>query len=947
MLVQAGIAFCLLFAPTLQDPSGSAEVRRESAFARALAYELRFTDLSEVVLDRALTGAEGTDRSRLLLDRCDIRKLAAGSARDSNDKVAALVLAGEAYQEFLASSPPASLANEARVSLGELSLDFGTTLGLLFETEPPAAERRAELTASAESLFRSTLQGLNEVLSVWEQMDEEGQDSTRFKIYFPSLFYKSMVYYHWAEIYPAGSIERNQYSSDALSSLEQFALLAGDASRAGFMGYKHMADVYAMRGEEEMAEAFYEHVLMNCINPGSDYPPAERNGRERVIQDAYLSYLGYRLQLGQLQKAQQVGENFRNWVEEEGVFLQDPGYRTMLRLADLAIEDGSFGEAIDIASRVAEENSQSVLRLEANQVMARAIESAPSSVQIDLEILYSAAEGAFLSRKFDECLPLFMMLLTRMEGSRQADEFGARTYYYLGRAYDYLDRPLEAAVCFEQGFEQFSGDEDFSPKLADLWLKAAQRFRDQASDDRDLNDFYNRAIEAVKATSAAPDQAIWRDAESQYEKAKELGKVAAGKGAISPEAQAALAALDEAKRAYGNIQRGSRYYERALVKQGLCDYRGGFWEAARWEAAHRTMKEYLDVYVQDPANTPADATGRKARTEETARADYYLGRIRYEQAGAGDADAWAKVVTEFEGYDERHPEQVKSYGIAAHLHSLQSLLALGRVEEAIARYELVADAERGYDDSSIASAAYMVFTHFLDVSEKTEGTAQVDAKRNAANYLRIANQRTPRPTWQNKVKEGRLRAEIGESATAAKLFEEVLNRDQVDDASLFFVEMDLVEAYLAQDKPGAAKPVLDRLTERDPRKLNSERVLNALVRSLAGWCEVREGRVVEIPGFGGDDETFQKAAEFNTTQQRIAENEASKANINRYQHAPWIRARMQYAYILYGWGKVAPDKMGKHKDLVNSYEKLDPGFAAVKDAAGEDVAKLFQWLQNR
>ena len=939
MRVQAGIALFCLIAPT-QDPAGDAGVRRESAFARALANEFRFTDLSEVVLDSALTKADGADRSRLLLDRCDIRKMAAAGARDSATRVDALKLAGDAYQEFLASSPPADLANEARVSLGELAFDFGSTMGLLFETTPPPAEAKKALIASAEELFRTTLQGLNEVISLWEQMDAESQDSTRFKIYFPSMFYKSMVFYHWAALYPAGSLERNTHSTQAISSLEQFALLAGDNSRAGFMGYKHMADVYAMRAEHEMAEAFYEHVLMNCINSEADYLPGERDGREKVVQDAYLSYLRYRLDLGQLKKATQLGQNFRNWVDEEGIFLKDPGYRTMLQLARLAIQDGKAGEAIQIALQVAEENTQSVLRLEANQVMAEAIESAPADAGIDLEVLYSAAEGAFLSKKFEESLPLFLMLVPRLDGSRQADEFGAKTYYYLGRAYGYLDRPLEEAVCFEQGFSLYASDEDWAPKLAELWLKSATRFRDKASGDPDLNDFYSRAIEAVKATSAAPDQAIWGDAEGKYEKAKENCKVAAGQGPISPEARAALDSLDQAKRAYQAIQRGSRYFERAMIKMALCDYRGGTWDPDRYELSYQAFTEYLEVYIQDPENAPADAVARKARVEEAARADYYRGRIRFEQATAGDPSAWEKALAEFEGYIERHPDQAKSYGVDSLLRSVQALIHLGRLDEAIAKFEEIAGG--GYADASVASAAYSLYNHYFEQSENSEGEAQLTAKQAAANYLFIYNQRSARPSWSTRVREGRLRADVGEPATAAKIFEDVLSRFELEGNNEFFVKMDLVDAYLAQDKTGAAKELIDGILT--PRTKKNPRVLEAAVKVYAGWVEVREGRVVEIPGVS-TPEAFEAAAEMNTTLQQIAEKQADDQEINRYRYAPYIVARMHYAYILYRWGMVVPEKKGKHADLVNSFERLVPDFGA--ETCGEDVPKIFRWLQTR
>ncbi|RMH04602.1 MAG: hypothetical protein D6702_02810 [Planctomycetota bacterium] len=941
MLLEAGIAFCCLLAPP-QDPAGDARLRQESAFARALAYDLFFPDLAEVVIDRALPRASGADRSRLLLDRCDIRKLAAAGASDPGEKVDALRHAGEAYQEFLASSPPADLANEARVSLGELAFTFGQTLALHFETSQPSAERRQELIDGAEELFRTALQGLNEVLTVWEQLDEETQDSTRYKIYFPSMFYKAMVYYHWASLYPAGSIERNTHATEAINTLEQFVLLAGDNSMAGFMGYKQMADVYAMQGEAEMAEAFYDHILENCIRPEGEYSPSERDGRERVIQDAYLSYLRFFLDQGQVKRARQLGQAFQDWIENEGIFLKEPGYRCELQIARLAIEDGDIAEAIRLAQMVAAENPQSVLRLEANQVMAEAIASTPPGAEIDLEVLYSAAEGAFLSRKFEECLPLFLELLPRLAGSAQADEYGPATYYYLGRAYGYLDRELEAAVCFEQGYEQFPSDEDYAAKLADLWLKAATRFRDKAPDDPDLNDFYNRAIAAVQATSAAPDEALWRDAESRYEKAKELCRVAAGAGPVSAEARAALEALAGAKEAYDRIERGSRYFERAMIKKALADFRGGAWDNDLYERAYQALADYLNVYVQDPENTPADARGRKIRVEETARADYYLGRIRFEQGAAGDDSAWEKALADWDGYLERHPEQRNGYGVDTLIRSCQALVALGRIPEAVAKYEEIAGGD--FDDQAVASAAWSIFTAYNDAAEAAADEAtRLDHLRKAADYLHIANSRTARPTWPNLVREARLRLETGEPATAARIFERVLDQFEIEDETTrLFVQLDLIDAYLAQDKTGAAKPILDRI--RNPRTEKYRRVLEAAVKVLAGWAEVREGRIVEIPGVG-TAEAYQEAAELNTTLQQIAEQEANKAEVNRYRYAPYIQARLQYAYILYRWGLVDPQRKGKHLDLVTSFERLVPDLGA--EVCGDEVAQIFRWLKTR
>lgn len=943
MLLQAGFALCLVLAPVQDPASADAALRRDSAFARALAYELRFTDLAEEVLDRALTRAAGAERSRLLLDRCDIRRLAASNARDTSSQVEALVSAAQAYQDFLESGPPVGLANEARVRLGELAFEFGGTLDLLFQTSPPPAERRQELVSRAEGLFKTALQGMNETISDWESMPEtDEKDGLRSTVYFPARFYRSMVYFYWATLYGAGSLERKTYSQDALESLEQFVILSGDNTRAGFMGYRFMADTYALRGDAENAEVFYDHVIENCIRADGTYTAPERDGRESVIQEGYLSYLKFLLDIGQTQRARQLGERFQRWIDEQGIILKDPGYRTMLQIARMRILDGDFAEAIRIAQVVASARSQSFLRLEANQVMADAIGAAPPSAAIDLGVLYQAAEGAFLSRKFEESVPLFLMLLGRLEGSRQAQDYGPRIYYYLGRTYAMLGRELESAMCFELGFEKHPDDVEYASRIAELWLKAATRFRDRAPSDAVLGDFYNRAYEAVKMTSAAPDDAVWREAETQYQRAKDICNAAASAPAISPEVANALAALDQARAAYRQIQRGSRYFERAQVRAALCDFRGGSWEPARWERALQAFSEYLDVYIQVPENSPQDARGRKDRAESSAQADYYRGRIRFEQAAAGDAAAWPLVLQEFDGYLQRHPEQVV-YGADALLRSLQALLALGRLEEAIALYERLVN-ER-FDDATVASAAYTLFQNYLDASERSEGGARTDAKRLAANYLHVANQRTERPKWQNLVKEARLRLEVGEPATASKLLEETLRRhDDIDAANLFFVRMDLIDAFLAQDNAAASLPVLEQILAEDQRMANNPQVLQAAVRILAGWPTAREGRIVEVPGVGTPEAFAEATAKIGVLQQ-IAEADAEKAGENRYRWPAYIQARLQYGYILYRWGLVEPSQKGKHLDLVQSFEKLVPDLGG--SVCGAEVPLIFQWLKSR
>ena len=946
MLATAGVLLAFALAP--QEEEGNVALRQEAAFARALTFELGFDDLAEVVLDEALTEASGKDRSVLLFARCDVRKLAAQRATDSSELLAALGSAGEAYAEFLATDPPEDLADQARISMGEVAFQYGSALKIHFDATDPPAEEKQALRIQAEEVFKPALAGMNLVIADWEGMDDgEEKDSTKFTVYFPGLFYRALIFYYWGLIYPPGSFERTENTRQALERLESFALLVGDASRAGFLAYKHMADTYVLRGELEDAEAFYEHVIESGVPEDADsMTAAEVDGRQAVVQAAYLGYLRMLLDNNRLDDARRLGDTFLVWVDNEGVILNQDGYRVQLQSARAKVLEGAYSEAIELAQRVARENPRSQLLLEASEVMSQAIAAAPPGFPIELKVLYDAAYGSFFNKKDAQAIGGFLQIIPRLGTTGQADEFGPGSYYYLGRAYQRSGDSLLAAAAFQAGYERFPDDEDTSGRLAKAWMTLAEQFRNGVPGDPVLDTFYNDAVNAVTASSGegAPDAALWRKCLSDYNAAKDAGREGRGKGAGTPEGKAALAALDRALESFGAILPESRYYEQALVHLGMCEYRKMDWDPSAGARAFRHFDDYLETYVPNPEHNPADARGRKVRSDMSSQAAFYRGQVRYKQGRAGDDSAWEELIRLYADYRELYPEQA-DYGAATMANRCEAFLRVGKLQEATAEYEAMLGA--GVSDSRIAQAAgFLSSEHYNRFeAQQADGNEQV-AKSHleaSANYLREANTRTSRPRWQNLQREARMRLDLGEFQTAEQLFRSILDQfaeDRTfDETSRFFVRVGLVDSLLAQDKAAQAQPVIDELLEERPTNLT---VIQQAVKVKVGWPVIRDGVIVEVPGVG-TAEAFDEAEVLVLTLNQLAEAEATRNDVSKWEYPDFWHARFQQAYLLYQRSRVDTSYRGSHADLIDSLERLAPELGG--DVAGPEIKRLFEWLK--
>lgn len=952
-MLTAGFLLALIPALPPQDGEGNASIQKDAAFALALTRQLGFDNFSEIVLEETLQRASSAeDRSAVLLARCEVMATVALRPIDPIEQVEGWAQAAEAYSDFLESNPAPPQKRRAQLQLGLSGFQFGERLDALFKTNTLAEADVEAYRERAEEMFIQSLKATNQLISWWEGLeDQDIKDGTEFTIFFPASFYRALTYYYWGVLYPAGSVEREDNVWQSIGFLEEFAIRAGELSPAGLMAFRHMADGMVAVGDFEYANELYDFVIAEGVPQGaaSQMAPAEIKRRRDAQQDAFFGKVQAYRSAGNPSEIPAVGATFAAWADENRVELNDSGYRLQLLLAENAIDQGAFGEAIEIAKAVADANERRLLRLEADAVLGRAISAAPASAAIKLDVLFQAGQGAFYSDRFADSARTLQMLVARLDSSDEAEAIGPQTYLFLGRALEGDGLTLEAAVAYRAGYERYEGNEDEATmeSLASRWQRLAERMRNSASGDAYLDEFYNAALDAVTEASGggAPHVLLLRAADSEFNKARSAERAARGKAPSSPEGRAAITAYDKAIAAYKRVTPGTDSYEKSFVQIGMAEFNKFEWDNSSAERALAIFNEYLNEIVPDPQRIPTTPKGKKLRKDSIARADFYRGYTQRSLAMAGDISAWNAMLQAFDGFEERQPDQPDQIG-AVRTARAEAYLALGRPEQAVAQYEaLVAENASG---TWLGACAFKLYSYYRDgiTAAGEDPEALLEAQRNAVKYLSIVNANAAQPQWPNLIAEARLHLAVGDVATATDLLDSTLQRfseaDGLSGASRLYAQLDLVDGLLEQGNTGAAVPYIDDLLAKSPNML---RVKQLAIKIKCGFPVYREGRVTQVPG---EDtlEAYQTAEELVGQLIRLADAEAQKQGKSRWEYQPFYEARLQHGYLLWKWGRLDSNQAGKKDKLIESIERQAPDFGASQ-GIDPSIPAMFRWLKSQ
>jgi len=204
----------------------------------------------------------------------------------------------------------------------------------------------------------------------------------------------------------------------------------------------------------------------------------------------------------------------------------------------------------------------------------------------------------------ERALEAYRRALLALEGDtdRRRRKLAPQILYRMGRAFQRLDRHLEACFAFREGCRVGEGEREHRAASARELYRSVQIVRASAPFDPVIRAFYDEAEHlAVELTSRGSAGSI-------------------PLGGPPPNYEAELARCLR-------VEPSSTKYESALVRAGVCRYRLG-----RKGEALATFVDYLDRHVLDPRHAvEGDADLRRRRREAMASATFYRALIEYER----------------------------------------------------------------------------------------------------------------------------------------------------------------------------------------------------------------------------------------------------------------------------------------------------------------------------
>jgi len=938
-----------------------AQIRADLEYARGLAADWGFTDLSEEILADVEEDAPEKMAEEIALVKCQIFRAGAKAVkRDAEVRHDLYEKALEAYRDFIDEYEYSPLRDQAEREFVDASGEYGRSLAL--EMEEATGQRAEELRETLQQTLEAAVDRTGDLIATLQGMPDRTQEET-VELYRLMLNRGNMLT-QWAKTQESGTAN----FEFSLQTLEELALLAGEDNPWGLQAYIGMGNNYMAQREFQYAADFFTFVCDKAITkdletrndwlagrlPQQEAPPsaAEIEQRFLFVQLGIPGAVESLRKSGNLEEAVDWGLYFYNVWKSEGLTLHDGlGHIALLGVGRTLLEAGGYvggsltageGEwfssveameeaghrgkrnqataldiALQIAMQVNREMRGTVLQVRAQKLISDIV-SRPGQ-KPDPAILFEAAEGEYFSDNNPEAIAGFKSVLASLDGGDHAlrVEFGTRTLYRLGATYRRQDRHLEAAVTFEEALDHWPEDPEFTPRCAQDMLRAARSFERNTGGDPLAKDLVLSAETWVENVGAQGVEDIkFAKAQKVYDRASNSAEFATAQAqfaAIGPEAKS---------------------YEKAKVYVGICDFK-----AHDYDSAIEVFRDYLEGYVEDPKNAVTTAVTRARRQEARAMATLYWGLSRYAQARLrGDESLWRAVIERLNGYEDEFPAQ-PSYAATAMYRRLLAHLELNEVEEALAIHEDLL--ERFPDEKSTGAASYEAYKV---ISGKHEAATDEETKRalleQMARLLRLGNEAASSPNYTNLRREAMHWIELGEWATARDLLERIVERFGNDPEHVESIQRyalpDLGLAYLKLRDVQRAAEVLKPLIEAEIATAETARTY---ARALCGWMEPAEdgdGYVI-VPGVGGTDENFNEGTD-------ILIQLAGSMREEKWT-SPWYELKLDLAFAYWRWGEIDSAKKESAKGQIENL-RADVGsdFGLIED---DEIRARFLWLRSQ
>ncbi len=943
------LAALLLAAPLPAHAQGKlskAATRDQIRFARHLAAEWGFVDLSETILAEVEERGFPSDlEEEVALGRCDVFAEGAKKTSDPVQRDELYEKAIKAYEDFIYDHPYSEEKDTAQTALIEATSRLGKSLSL--KLADAAGEEAEELRQRVQEALSSAVGMTGDLIAGLKSEPE--RTSAQDRRLYALLFNRGTMLLEVAKTQEDGSFSFDQ----SLKSFEDLVYTAGEDTPWGLRAYIGMGDNYASQLLWDDAASFFEFVVGQAwprdeefwaaLRKESPPTPGELQQRFLFVQFGIEGLIDALRQGGRTEEAVDWGLFYYNLWKREGLDLVKPvGDLGMLATARALLETGGYvggslndgaGQwyatrdemqsehssrrqqrtaidlALTIAQQVNQENRGNVLQVRAQKLISEII-SRPGVV-VAPDVLFEAAMGEYFNQEYGAAVDSFKRVLASLAQADEAArvEFGPKVHFRLGASLSRLDRDLEAAMVHREALENWRGDPEFDERNAKAMYEILSAYRRRASGDSIIDGLWRESENWVSQVGQDTGDIDFRKADRAYKTQD----------------------YEQALELFRAVAADATRYEVALVQIGVCQYQLG-----DLKGAEKTLRDYLEVFLKDPVNTTTDPTRQAYRTVAEASANYYLGQIAFDRARTGETE-WSEVVTWLGGFNERFPNQ-DDLAPAALWRVLIARLRMDEIQEVRAVYDtMVAE----FRDSKWTGRASLDIYRVLERQrEAAQEAGEADRVRalttDMATFLEIGNSLSSEPSFANLRRESAHWMELREWEKAEADLRRLVDLfgDDPEEAESVdkYVRPDLGKALLQQQKVEDAVAYLKPLI--DSKQANRE-TARVYALALVGWAELVDERTVgEIPGIG-TAEAFEEGSELLN---QLAASETK-------WELPWYQAKFDWFYGYTKWGALDGKKLETARsELRKMYTTLEKDWSLVGDPA---LATKYAWLWGK
>jgi hypothetical protein len=947
------LTFAAIFAattPGLLFAQSDAQIREDIRFARGVAEEWGFVDLADGILSDIENGNVPAAMSEELgLVKCDLYRAAAVKSRDADKRNDLLERAIDAYAAFCDGNQYSKHLPQAELGLVNTSSVYARSLEIAIE-EAIGAEAEALAEKRREVLTKAVAK-TGDLISNLE--NSEDQSETMKRQLYELMLQRSQMLFDVARTQDEGEFNFNQ----ALMTCESLVFKAGEGTPHCLRAYNLMGRTYAAKQSWEDASTFFQAVIDVAIPADLDewkeivkeldLQQTDKEQRWLFVELATPGLVEALASSGEMSEACRFALHLYNTQKREGFeFSRELGYPALLICAETLLDSGGFiggkissGEtawfqsedeakaakhssrnriacadlSLKIAQQVNAENQGNILQVRAQKLISKIITR--PGVEVQPAVLYEAAEGHYNEGNNTEAIRGLKQVLAALDDADDATrlELAPKTYYYLGRSYQQLDRHLEAIMSFREGVTSYRGDPEYDAYSAQQLYKSADRMRKTIRDDDQITAMFNEAETiAAQLSEANKDEILYRQAENLRSERK----------------------FAEAIPKYEQIDKLANDYEKSLVAIGECRFRLGETEAAETQFA-----SYIEGFITDENNSVENSPVRAARRSDAlAKARFYRTLIAYQAADKTgfDQTLWNKVIELGAEYPDLHPTQD---ALAPWTMRMVMNAHVSKADVSAARSTHRRLAEE-YPSSTFTPVASLELHGALKkLRKEAEDNADLEGAnktlREMADLLEFANSKAVKFSFKNTRTEASHWYNLGEYEKAEKVMRELIKRPTEDPKELntinSYVRPELAQALLAQQEVAEALEILRELMEREGRP--TKQIVLGYCKAVTGWIEGKAGKINMIPGAAADAAELDKVIE-------ILNAISNSKEVDKWT-CDWYGYKFQLAYTYYvyataDWGpQDSRKKDSARRQLDVLVQEFGTEFTGIEEACNE------------